>query len=780
MTQGKPVIRKVAVLGAGVMGAQIAAHFANAGFEVVLLDLPSAHGNRNQGVQTAWTKALKLSPAPLADASFSDRVVIGNFEDDWDLLKSCDWILEAIIEKLDIKRALWSKVIETAPQHAILSTNTSGLPVSAISERFPAKAKRRFLGTHFFNPPRYLRLFEIIPTPVTDESIVETVAELARVRLGKGTVVAKDTPNFIANRIGTYAMLGHIAGLELGLSIADIDFLTGPVTGRPKSATFRTADVVGLDTLMHVCKNLYDSIPEDAARDRFKPHHLLTDLVSSGRLGAKTRAGFYMKKGDELLTVSQDGKSYEPAVQEIEPHVFVLSKERSAVKRWQALFSDPGKAGAFIRQTTADTLWYAAMRIPEISDSPEDIDKAIRWGFGWEQGPFEIWDMIGMDRILQEFERLERPVPPFVSRLLETGRNSFYADKRSAVFTVSGDVAVKNHSDEWSVRLRNGADVWSNAEAGLVDIGDSIVLFEFRSKANTLGHQVVAGLVEAVNILESGPWKGMVIGNDGANFTVGANLAEMAGILQAGQFDKVDQAVQHFQQMVQRIRYASKPVVAAIRGKTLGGGCEISMACAGVAASLESYVGLVELAAGIMPAGTGTMHFAWRAASKAASDFPSHIQPFLIKSFETVATAKVSSSAFEAIDLGYLPENTTVVMHDDRRLEVAKQMVLGLSAAGYIAPPKRNFIPVLGKNGAAALNSAAWQMQQAGMASEYDRFLAERFAYILTGGTLTGPSRVSEQYLLDLEREVFCALLKEPKTQERIAGILTNNKPVRN
>lgn len=774
-------IRKVAVLGAGVMGAQIAAHCANVGCDVVLLDIAADGKDKNAIVNGAMKKIGKMKPAPFMNKLASSRIRTGNFDDHLDLLSDREWIVEVVIERLDIKQGLMEKIEAVAPKDAVITTNTSGLPIHKIAEGRSQSFKKRFFGTHFFNPPRYLKLFEVIPTPDTDTEHVARISDFARRFLGKGIVMAKDTPNFIANRIGTYALQVHLSALNEGFTIEEIDVLTGTLTGRPKSATFRTADVVGLDTLVHVAKNLYEAIPHDESRDAFKVPPLLQKLVDNKHLGAKTKAGFYKKEGSEIKSINPETLKYESAkplnIGDLKP----LKGIESVTERWKALWNHDSRGGSFIKTYTAQILWYAAQRMPEISEHPADVDNAIKWGFGWQLGPFEIWDAVGFDAVLSEWKAQGLETPAWIAALQKPGAKSFYTKK--GVHSPSGELLSQpSFSDEFTVgQLTAGkTPVWENEESALWDV-DGVTLFEFRSKANTLGSKVVQGLMKAVDITEKGDYAGMVVANDGANFSVGANLGEMAQEALAGNFKAIGEAVYTFQMMVQKVRYARKPIVAAPIGKTLGGGCELAMACAHVIPAAETYIGLVELGVGLMPAGTGTMHFAHRAVEEAQSEFPSQVQPFLLSRFETVAMAKVATSAQEAMELGYFdPARTTVAMNSDRRISMAINQVKLLFENGYMPEPQRNRIMVMGKTGRAPMLAAAVQMKWAGFISEYDEFLAERFAYILTGGEITGPDYVSEDYLLKLERDVFLALLQQEKTQARIKSILTTNKPLRN
>ena len=778
--------RKAAVLGAGTMGAQIAAHLANAGLEVVLLDIADEGTNRNAIVQKAFKQLSRLKPDPWMVDEAQKRITTGNFDDDIELIGDAEWVVEVVVERLDIKRKIMERIEQYAHPEAIISSNTSGLPIQEIAAERSMSFKKRFLGTHFFNPPRYLKLLELIATQETDSAIVQRIAHFGRTHLGKGIVLCKDTPNFIGNRIGVFALFRAIkAFTEEGYSIEEIDVLTGPFTGKPRSATFRTADVVGLDVLKHVAKNLYDNVPDDESRHMFEIPALLDALIEKGALGAKAGAGFYKKEGRAIRSIDPNSGEYTDA--EAMDLGDVIQFKGSLKERLRTLYDDSGRAGAFFRAYTHDLLGYSARRVPEITDSPADIDKAMRWGFGWDMGPFEIWDALGFSRVLGDLKEQNVLLPDWIDDLATKENAAFYAQDIDAkkVFWPEKSAFVPDETppDELTLAVFKSEErlLWSNDEAALLDMGDGVALYEFRSKANALGNAVMKGLMEAITLVEEhGDLRGMVIGNEGKNFSVGANLGEFGMAAGEGKFQLIESAISDFQQAVQRIRYATKPVVTAVHQMALGGGCEITMASPQPVLAAESYLGLVELGVGLIPAGTGTAALAARASRRASKGYDSEILTHLQGYFQHVAMAKVSKSGYEAIDMGLVPRHTQVVMRADRRLHVAKQAVIYLSESGYQPPPVQRAIRVLGKPGHAALEVMARQFEAGKFISAYDRYLASRLAYVMTGGGLSGPQEVDEHYLIELEREVFVSLLGEEKTRERIAHILKTNKPLRN
>ena len=783
-----PPFRRVAVLGAGTMGAQIAAHFAGAGASVDLLDVTPASlgrdGTPNDLVERAWAAAQKLSPDPFFDAKAKTRVRLGNFDDHFGRVGEADWVIEVVVERLDVKRAVMERIEATARPDAVVTSNTSGIPIHELVEGRGEAFRRRFLGTHFFNPPRYLRLLELIPTPDTDPAVLARVAHYGRVHLGKGIVVAHDVPYFVGNRVGVYAMLGAVEAFTSGAyTVEEIDALTGPLVGRPKSATFRTADVVGLDVLRDVAQNLHAKATADESRERFRVPAVLDALVEAGAKGAKTGAGFYRKEGKAIRSINPATRGYEDPKPQTLGDLDRFKKAGALDARLAALWADDGRAGAFFRAQTLDPLAYAARRVPEITDRPADVDRAIRWGFGWEKGPFELWDALGFDRVLDAMDAEGIAVPDWVRAMRAEGHAAFYRDGEAYV-PGEGYVPDEAPADELrlaAVKLDPARTLWQNKEAALLDLGDGVALYEFRSKANSLGFAVMTGLMEAIERVENDPnLRGLVVGNDGQNFAVGANLGEVAMLAAAGQWADLERGVAGFQQAVQRVRYAAKPVVVAVHGQALGGGCELAMGCPHPVAAAESYLGLVELGVGLIPAGTGTTRLAARAAALAPHGYASEIQAALEVLFEVVASAKVATSARQAQAYGFLADHARVVMNADRRLFVAKQEVLRLADEGYLPPPVETAITVLGRPTKAALDVAIKQFRDGGFVSVYDAHLASRFAHALTGGDFSGPQAVHEDYLLGLEREVFMGLLGEPKTQERILGLLTTGKPVRN
>jgi 3-hydroxyacyl-CoA dehydrogenase len=784
--------RTAAVLGAGVMGSQIAAHLANAGLIVHLLELPAKTSNKNELVETAFKKALKLSPPIFFTQKTAHRVILGNFDEHFHRLADVDWVIEAVVENLAIKQQLMERLEGVIRDDAVVSTNTSGLPIHAIAQGRSDSFRKRFLGTHFFNPPRYLKLLELIPTPDTDPQILARMKWFGNLHLGKGVVVAKDTPNFIANRIGMYAtMLGLRALTEQGYTIEEIDTLTGTITGRPKSGTFRTGDLVGLDTLMYVADNLYPAIPQDESREVFRVPNLLRKLVETGTLGVKTGQGFYKKQGKEILSINPATLAYEPAKPLNLGDIEAIGKIPDLKERLRVLYQDSGRGGAFFRQSILQILGYSARRIPEIADIPAEIDRAIRWGFGWELGPFEIWDVLGFETVLADMKAADILVPEWLEKMHSSGVGGFYQkDKVAWAEQKVIDACAKCITQQQQIPVDEihlatiKADakniLWQNSEAALLNLGDGVVLYEFRSKGNTLTLKVVEGLTEVLDILETSDYRGLVIGNDSPTFSAGANLGEMAMLAQTENGRGIADLIVKFQSLLQRMKYFPKPIVAAIVGRVLAGGCEFVLACPHVVAAAETYIGLVELSVGLIPGAGGILRTVTWAADRAATESPQHIQPFLRQVFETIGTAKVSNSAYEGQELGFLSPTTKIVMNADHRLFVAKEEVLRLECEGYIPPPQRNAIMVLGRPARAMLEHAAYVLHQGGFISEYDNYLANRLAYVMTGGELTAPALVDENYLLQLERESFLPLLQQPKTQERMAHMLKTKKPLRN
>jgi 3-hydroxyacyl-CoA dehydrogenase len=785
-----PPFRTAAVLGAGTMGAQIAAHLANVGLEVHLLDIAPDDGeDRNQIVRDGFEQARDASPDPFFTDDVADRVYLGNFEDDLDRVGAVDWVVEAVLERMDVKRNVHARIEEHVQDDTVVSTNTSGLPIHEIAQERSEDFRRRFLGTHFFNPPRYMKLLELVPTGDTDPAVLERVAQFGRLHLGKSVVVANDTPYFIGNRIGVFAQLQAIRYYTDGdYSIEEIDTLTGRLVGHPKSATFRTADLVGLDVLSDVANNLHDKVEDDERRDAFRVPDVMERLVDEGRLGEKTKEGFYKKVDGEIKSLDPETFEHTSAEEEQLGDLDAVEDAGGLADRLQALYEDDGRAGTFFRETTLELLAYSARRIGEITDNPADVDRAIRWGFNWEKGPFELWDALGFETVLDGLDEHDLAVPSWVEAMQENGDTAFYreGDGERSVYVPSEGAYVPDPrpSDELrlaAVKQDASTELWSNDEAALLDVGEGVALYEFRSKANTLGRNVMMGLRECIDRVERDPdLRGLVIGNDGKNFSVGANLGEMAMAASQGAFDVIDQYIDEFQDTVQQVRYATKPVVAAPHQRTLGGACEISMACPNPVADAETYIGLVELGVGLIPAGTGTMQLAAKAAAEAPDDHHSTIQSHLRPYFETVAMAEVAEGAAEGIEMGFLPETTRIVTHEDRRLYAAKQTVLRLSEEGYRAPPVRNEITVLGKKTLSTFKVALMQYREGGYISEYDEHLATKLAEVMCGGALSAPQTVHEDYLLELERETFLSLLGEEKTQARVNHMLQHNKPLRN
>ena len=785
--------RTVAVLGAGVMGSQIAAHFANAGLRVHLLDIATAEGTnpaeRNSLVNAAFKKAQKLSPPIFFSDKGMGRIQLGNYEDHFHRLAEADWIVEAVIENLEIKQQLMARLDGVVKANAVISSNTSGLPVHQIVSGCTQQFRQQFLGTHFFNPPRYLKLLELIPTIDTDLNVLARMVWFGREYLGKGVVLAKDTPNFIANRIGLFTTFLGINALDQGYSIEEIDVLTGRLVGRPKSATFRTVDLVGLDTLQYVATHLCQAVPDDEQQDSFAVPLLLSRLVEAGALGAKTGHGFYRKVKGEILSVNPETLAYEAAKPIQLEGVKEIAHQPELAQRLRSLYALPGRAGDLFRQMTWAMLSYSACRLLEIADSPVEVDQAMRWGFGWEMGPFEIWDVLGVRRVMNDLIAEQYSLPDWIQDMVD-GDYRFYQTDESdhplmgkTAISVPGAKSIEKAKKEILVsalKLASERTLWQNAESALLDMGEGVALFEFRSKGNTLSNSVISGLEHVLDELETGDFRGLVIGNDSDHFCGGANLVEMGQMAKTENWDAIAHLITHFQSLLQRIHHYHKPIVAAVRGRALGGGCELVMACPQVVAAAESYIGLVELGVGLIPGAGGIMRMVERAADRAASHAPSHIQPFVTHAFQTIALGKVSSSAEEAQQLGYLLPTARIIMNSDYRLSVAKEEVLRLANQGCHPLPERHDIWVLGQPGRAVLDHMAYVLEQGGFASKYDRYLANKLAYVMTGGALSAPAQVSANYLLQLERENFIPLLQSEKTQARMAHLLKYKKPLRN
>lgn len=782
--------RTAAVLGAGVMGIQIAAHLANAGLTVHLLELPSKEGNKNDLVEGAFKKALKRSPPMFYSQKMVKRVSLGNYDEHWDRLADVDWVIEAVVENLDIKRDLMARLEKVVRADAVISTNTSGLSIHEIVAKCNPKFRQRFLGTHFFNPPRYLKLLELIPTAETNPEIVEKMSKFGRLVLGKGIVIAKDTPNFIANRIGVFASFLALKSLTDGdYTIEEIDALTGTLIGRPKSATFRTADVVGLDTLLHVAKNLYPAIPNDEQQAIFLVPDLFKKLVETGSLGAKAGQGFYKKVEGEIRSINPETLVYESPKPLHLGHIDQWQKLELG-DRLRHLYNDNGRAGKFFRNLMLHTLAYSANRVPEIADDPYMIDLAMCWGFGWDLGPFQLWDELGFIKVFDDMVNLGLRLPAWVKQMKSAQHSRFYQGDH-LVYSPSKMTyqAVGVYDDEIHLADFKAPEkvLWQNSEIALLDLGDGVALCDLRSKANTLSAKVIEGFGHILDWLEvHDEIVGMVIGNEGSNFCVGLNLGEVGKMVELENLNPfshnhggVRKLLNQVQAFVQRIHYFHKPIVAAVNGRALGGGCELAIACPHIVADAETYIGLVEMAVGLIPAGGGLMRWARWIGKNAHGETMGDLLPLLKKVFQTVGTATVSGSAHEGIELGFLPADTKIVMNGDRRLYVAKQEVLCLHQMGYV-PPAKDLIPVLGSSARAVLEHMVYIMKESGHATEYDQMLAHRIAYVLTGGDLTELAWVDDEYLLKLEGENFMPLIDEPKTKERIMHMLKTKKPLRN
>ena len=803
-------IEKAVVLGAGTMGSRIAAHFANAGLPCVLLDIipPSlpagaSPAERNKIARAGLDAAKKSKPAAFFTGALADRIAIGNFEDDLGRCAEADWIIEVVAENLEIKRKLLSRVAQVRKPGAIVTTNTSGLPVHLIAEGMSDEFQQHWAGTHFFNPPRYLKLVELIPGPKTTPDVIDQLSEFCDRRLGKGVVIAKDTPNFIANRIGTFSMLNALRLMGvLGMNIEEVDACTGPVIGQPKSATFRTADIVGLDVLLHVVKNIYESVPDDESRDMYKVPTVVEEMARRGWLGDKTGQGFYKRvKGDgerEILTLDINTMDYRPRQKARFASLETAKTIDDTSERLRTLIGPlldgqkGDKAQQFLWGTISETCLYAARRIAEISDHLIDVDRAMRWGFGWELGPFELLDAVGVKAFAAQVQKEGRSLPPLLEKFLTTSRKAFYESDKGAttVFDMASGAAKNVEPPTGVVMLKSlkdaGREVERNSGASLIDLGDGVVCCEFHSKMNAIGADLIAMLHKGLKRLET-DFDALVVANQAANFSVGANLMLVLVAAQEREWDELHLAVKQFQNVNLALKYAPKPVVAAPQGMALGGGCEVSLHCAKIQGAAESYLGLVEAGVGLIPGGGGTKEMLIRANEHASAGDDLDLFHALRPVFETIAMAKVGTSAEECRELGFLRREDGVSMNRDRLVADAKEAALALVRSGY-KPEAASWqegsqttqIKVLGEPFLAAAKMAIHLLQCGGYASDYDAHVARKLANILAGGSLSAPQLVPEQYVLDLEREAFVSLCGEKKTQERIAHTLKTGKPLRN
>ena len=798
---------KAAVLGAGTMGAQIAAHLANAGTPTLLLDVApkeltpeeaargltlDAREVRDRVARAGLEAAKKAKPAAFFTAEAASLVTVGNFEDDLARLKECDIIFEAVVENLEIKRSLFERVERARRPGSVVATNTSGIPVRQIAEGFSEEFRAHFLGTHFFNPPRYLHLVELIRTEWTKPEVSCSVYGFLDRRLGKGVVVAKDRPNFIANRIGTFGAMVCLRVMEEdGYTIEEVDKMTGPALGRPKSATFRTFDIVGLDVLAHVAKNIHEAVPEDEERAAYVLPDFVTRMVERRLLGEKTGGGFYQKRkteggGRDIWTLDVASLEYRPQQKARLPALDAAKNIEDTRARLKALVWGKDRAGQFLWKTMSRVLIYAANRIPEIADSVVEVDRAMKWGFGWELGVFETWDAIGLEKSVARMKEEGRAIPPNVRGMLKAGATSFYKTENGEelyfdfasgryvpVAPPPGVIILK------SLKERTGV-IKRNAGASLLDIGDGVACLEFHSKMNSIGGDTLQMLKFALSEVERN-FVGLVVGNQGQNFSVGANLMLVLLGAQEEEWDEIDLGVRAFQQATMSLRYSPKPVVVAPFQLTFGGGCEMTLHADRARAAAETYIGLVEVGVGLIPAGGGTKEMLVRALDS----IPSGVSeadpfPFVKRAFETIALAKVATSAAEARGFGFLREEDSYSMNADRLVADAKQEVLALAAAGYRQPVPRSDVLALGGPALATFKLGIHQLKRGGFISDYDAVIGEKLAKILTGGDLNHRTRVSEQYLLDLEREAFLSLCGQRRTHERIAHMLKTGKPLRN
>ena len=797
-------IRKVAVIGSGIMGSGIACHFANIGVDVLLLDIVPRELNdkekakgltledkvvRNRLVNDALAAALKSKPSPIYKKAFASRITTGNLEDDIAKVKDVDWIIEVVVERLDIKKQVFENLEKHRTPGTLITSNTSGIPIHFMSEGRSEDFQKHFCGTHFFNPARYLKLFEIIPGPKTDDSVLAFLNNYGEQYLGKTSVVAKDTPAFIGNRIGIFSIMSLFHTVkDMGLTIEEVDKLTGPVIGRPKSATFRTVDVVGLDTLVHVANGIAENCPKDERNSLFALPDFIKTMMDNNWLGSKTGQGFYKKVvhedgSKEIQSLDLDSMEYRSA-QKAKFATLELTKNIDTVAdRFSVLVDGKDKAGAFYRTSFAHLFAYVQHRIPEITDELYKIDDAMKAGFGWQHGPFQIWDAIGVNKGIELMEAEGLEPAGWVQQMLDSGNERFYTVKEGATYYY--DIPSKSQTkvpgqDSFIIldNIRKTTEVFKNSGVSIQDLGDGILNVEFQSKMNTIGGDVLSGINKAIDLAEK-DFAGLVVGNQGTNFSVGANIGMIFMMAVEQEYDELNMAIKYFQDTMMRMRYSAIPTISAPHGMTLGGGCELSLHADKVVAAAETYMGLVEFGVGVIPGGGGSKEMALRASDTfKKGDVELNV---LQEYFLTIGMAKVSTSAYEAFDLGLMQKGKDiVVVNRDRQIATAKAHAQLLADAGYTQPVKRKDVLVLGKQALGMFLVGTDSMEASHYISEHDKKIANKLAYVMAGGDLSEPTRVSEQYLLDLEREAFLSLTTERKTLERIEHMLKKGKPLRN
>ncbi|WP_298780386.1 3-hydroxyacyl-CoA dehydrogenase/enoyl-CoA hydratase family protein [uncultured Polaribacter sp.] len=797
-------IKKVAIIGSGIMGSGIACHFANIGVEVLLLDIVPRELNdkekakgltledkvvRNRLVNDALTTSLKSKPSPIYSKKFASRITTGNLEDDIAKVAEVDWIMEVVVERLDIKKIVFEKIEKHRTPGTLVTSNTSGIPIKFMNEGRSEDFQKHFAVTHFFNPPRYLKLFEVVPGPNCKQEVADFLMMYGDKFLGKTSVLAKDTPAFIGNRIGIFGIMSlfHVVK-EMDLTIEEVDKLTGPVIGRPKSATFRTIDVVGLDTLVHTANGVKDNCPDDEMRDQFVIPDFVNHMMENKMLGSKTKQGFYKMTKDangkrNILSLDLNTLEYRQKKSAKFATLELTKTIDNVVDRFKVLVAGKDKAGEFYRKSFAAMFAYVQNRIPEISDELYRIDDGLRAGFGWEHGPFQIWDAVGVAKGVELMKAEGHEIAAWVTEMLANGQTSFYSVKEGAThyYDIPAKAQVKKPGQDSFIildNIRKSNEVWKNSGAVIEDLGDGIINLEFQSKMNTIGGDVLAAVNKAIDLAEK-DFQGLVVGNQAANFSVGANIGMIFMMAAEQEYDELNMAIKYFQDTMMRMRYSAIPTISAPHGMALGGGCEISLHADKVVAAAETYMGLVEFGVGVIPGGGGSKEMALRASDTfRKGDVQLNV---LQENFLTIGTAKVATSAYEAFDLGLLQKGKdVVVVNKDRQIAEAKKHALLMANAGYTQPTSRKDVLVLGKQALGAFMVATDSMQASRFISEHDQKIANKLAYVMAGGDLSEPTKVSEQYLLDIEREAFLSLCTERKTLERIQHMLKTGKPLRN